>query len=73
MIRMLNRKSHRFRWINRRYGQNKLDLINPNAIYKMENLFDKSLLYHNYSERYISCAHEDQMIKLDLIDKHSYN
>lgn len=39
----------------------------------MENLFDKSLLYHNYSERYISCTHEDQMIKLDLIDKHSYN
>lgn len=40
---------------------------------KWKILFDKSLLYHNYSERYISCAHEDQMIKLDLIDKHSYN
>ena len=36
-----------------RFGQNKLDLINPNIIYKKENLLSKSLLYINYSERYV--------------------
>ena len=31
------------------------------------------MLYQNYSERYVSCTHENQMIKLDLTYKHSYN
>lgn len=57
-----------------KFRQNKLYLINSNIKYKKENLlnlFNKSLIYQHYSERYVSCTHEDQMIKLDLIDKHS--
>lgn len=48
-------------------------MIKPNIKYKKEKLFSKSLLYQNYSERYVSWAHENQMIKLYLIDKVSYN
>ena len=55
-----------------RFRQNKLDLINPNVIYKRGNIFSKYLLYQHYSERYVSCTHEDQMVKLDLTEKNSY-
>ena len=56
-----------------RFRQNKLDLINPIIIYEKGILFSKSLLYQNYSERYVTCIHKDQIIKLNLIDTHSYN